>query len=130
MRHSKTTSRAARLQSALVYDPPLVMLLQRVCQHDDPQALLLKGGMKEFYRKFEAIRRHLQVQSTPFTPATLRGGGATWCIRQTQSLSLLQWKGRWTSEKSVQHYLQLNKKSAVAFAALAVPAKPCCRKPP
>eukprot|EP00971_Amphidinium_carterae_P067399 1334639-Amphidinium_carterae.1 len=122
IRHSKTTSRAARLQSALIDDAPVVALMQRVCGNDPPTSLLLRGGLKEFYRKFEAIRVHLQVASTPFTPATLRGGGATWYIRQTQSLSLLQWKGRWTSEKSVHHYLQLNL-GAVAFAALAIPVK-------
>eukprot|EP00971_Amphidinium_carterae_P143608 2845222-Amphidinium_carterae.1 len=42
IRHSKTTSRAARLQSALVDDEPLVMLLQRVCVDDEPVSLFLR----------------------------------------------------------------------------------------
>eukprot|EP00971_Amphidinium_carterae_P327124 6458298-Amphidinium_carterae.3 len=122
IRHSKTTSRAARLQSAFVDDEPLVWLLQHVCAADQHGSPLLAEGLRMFYRKFEALRCHLNLQHSPFTPATLRSGGATWYIRQTQSLSMLQWKGRWTSEKSVQHYLQLNL-GAVASAALAVPVK-------
>eukprot|EP00971_Amphidinium_carterae_P314555 6252250-Amphidinium_carterae.2 len=117
IRHSKTTSRAARLQSAFVDDDTLVLLLQGVCAHDHPRATFLAGGLRSFNQKFEALRKHLELEHSPFTPATLRSGGATWYIRRTQSLSMLQWKGRWSSERSVQHYLQLNL-GAVGFAAL------------
>eukprot|EP00971_Amphidinium_carterae_P260923 5176224-Amphidinium_carterae.1 len=38
-------------------------------------------------------------------------------IQEVQSIALLQWKGRWTTERSVQHYLQVGL-AASAMATL------------
>eukprot|EP00971_Amphidinium_carterae_P077952 1542051-Amphidinium_carterae.4 len=88
----------------------------RACERDNPGALLLKGGLKELYKKsWPFVDIYVWIHSQP------HGTFAT------QSLSLLQPKGRWSSEKSLQHYLQLNL-SATAYAALAVAVKSTIRE--
>eukprot|EP00971_Amphidinium_carterae_P165812 3286630-Amphidinium_carterae.1 len=114
---SKTSHRAARLQSVMVTDPVIVELARKLLQHDAASAPLVRGGLQELYKKFDHLRRMLNIAESPFTLGTLRGGGAVWHIQQCQSLAMLQWRGRWASERSVQHYLQLGL-AATAMAAL------------
>eukprot|EP00971_Amphidinium_carterae_P350525 6491601-Amphidinium_carterae.1 len=114
---SKTTHRAARLQSVMVTDPVVVQLAQGLLHQDAASAPLVRGGLRELQRKFNYLREALQLDGSPFTLGTLRGGGAVWHIQQCQSIAMLQWRGRWASEKSVQHYLQLGL-AATAFATL------------
>ena len=42
-----------------------------------------------------------------YTPGSLRAGGATSDYLRNQSLSRLQWRGRWQSFGTLRHYLQL-----------------------
>eukprot|EP00971_Amphidinium_carterae_P027941 550326-Amphidinium_carterae.1 len=116
---SKTMHRTARLQSVLVTDPVIVELADILLAHDAASAPLVRGGLKELHQKYEFIRRKLDLQGGPFTLGTLRGGGAVFHIQACQSIALLQWKGRWTTERSVQHYLQVG---LAASALAAVPA--------
>eukprot|EP00971_Amphidinium_carterae_P068931 1364867-Amphidinium_carterae.5 len=116
---SKTMQRTSRLQSVLVTDPVVVEMADCLLARDVPSAPLVRGGLKELYKKFEFLQEQLCIQGGPFTLGTLRGGGAVFHIQECQSLALLQWRGRWTTERSVQHYLQVG----LASAALAdVPA--------
>eukprot|EP00971_Amphidinium_carterae_P333501 6468281-Amphidinium_carterae.2 len=112
---SKTMQRTSRLQSVLVTDPVVVEMADCLLASDVPSAPLIRGGLKELHKKFEFLREQLCIQGGPFTLGTLRGGGAVFHIQACQSLALLQWKGRWTTERSVQHYLQVG----LAAAALA-----------
>eukprot|EP00971_Amphidinium_carterae_P220047 4368088-Amphidinium_carterae.1 len=104
---SKTSTRSSRLQSVLVSDSLLIGLLEGLVSVDTPSTPLLKGGHVSFTAMFEETRRMLLLHESPFTLSTLRGGGAIWNIQHCQSLAVLQWKGRWSSEKSVHHYLQV-----------------------
>eukprot|EP00971_Amphidinium_carterae_P196339 3895684-Amphidinium_carterae.1 len=114
---SKTTQRAARLQSVMVTDPIVVDLASCLLHHDAASAPLVRGGLRELHKKFAYLREALNLAVSPFTLGTLRGGGAIWHIQQSQSLAMLQWRGRWASERSVQHYLQLGL-AATALASL------------
>eukprot|EP00971_Amphidinium_carterae_P091418 1809874-Amphidinium_carterae.1 len=105
--HSKTSTRSSRLQSVLVADSLVIDLLHALVGSDASSAPLLKGGHVAFVSMFDQARKALLLEDSPFTLSTLRGGGAIWQIQFCQSLAVLQWKGRWSSEKSVQHYLQV-----------------------
>eukprot|EP00971_Amphidinium_carterae_P312260 6206521-Amphidinium_carterae.1 len=102
---SKTMARTSRLQSVLVSDPVVVDLANTLLAEDAASA-----------------PERLHIKNSPFTLGTLRGGGAVHHIQQCQSIALLQWKGRWTTERSVQHYLQVGL-AATALAAISPHAK-------
>eukprot|EP00971_Amphidinium_carterae_P064672 1281609-Amphidinium_carterae.1 len=91
----------------MVTDPTVVSLASCLLGQDASSAPLVRGGLRELHRKFDYLRAALHLERSPFTLSTLRGGGAVWHIQQCQSLAMLQWRGRWASERSVQHYLQL-----------------------
>ena len=40
------------------------------------------------------------------TPAVLRGSGATFMYLLTEDLPRIQWRGRWSQIKTVEHYVQ------------------------
>ena len=46
------------------------------------------------------------VQPTGLTPAGLRAGCATHLFICTQDIALVKWRGRWQSDKTLEHYLQ------------------------
>ena len=49
----------------------------------------------------------LGVKACNFTPASLRPGGATMYFSRGVQISTLRFMGRWTAEKSLEHYIQL-----------------------
>eukprot|EP00971_Amphidinium_carterae_P091082 1802845-Amphidinium_carterae.1 len=103
---SKTSTRAARLQSTMVTDVNVIALAQGLLCDDLPSRLVIAGGLPELSRKYGKLTAVLGLKKG-FTLGTLRGGGAVRCLKQHKSLSLLQWLGRWSSERSTHHYLQL-----------------------
>ena len=46
------------------------------------------------------------VDGTGITPASHRGGGATWFFQETGSLELTKWRGRWQQTRTLEVYLQ------------------------
>eukprot|EP00971_Amphidinium_carterae_P332387 6466527-Amphidinium_carterae.1 len=119
---SKTSTRSSRIQSVLITDTLVTQLAETLLCADSSSAPLLRGGHRAFVKAFEDARRHLLLEGSPFTLSTLRGGGAVWQIHHCQSIALLQWKGRWSSEKSVQHYLQIGL-AATSLSQLSRDAK-------
>eukprot|EP00971_Amphidinium_carterae_P203742 4043333-Amphidinium_carterae.1 len=119
---SKTSTRGPRIQSVLISDPLVVRLTQAVIGHDSPNTPLIKGGLRVVMPLYEQVRRHLSLQHSAFTLATMRGGGAIHHLQSCQSIAYLQWLGRWSSEKSVSHYLQLGL-AASAMTSIPVAAR-------
>eukprot|EP00971_Amphidinium_carterae_P339536 6477397-Amphidinium_carterae.1 len=103
---SKTSTRASRLQSTMITDVNVIALAQGLLCDDSPSRLLISGGLPELSRKYAKLTTILDLKKG-FSLGTLRGGGAVRCLKQHKSLSLLQWLGRWSSERSTHHYLQL-----------------------
>eukprot|EP00971_Amphidinium_carterae_P336743 6473269-Amphidinium_carterae.1 len=97
---SKTTHRTGRMQSVLVTDPVVVELADCLLAHDAASAPLVRGGLKELQKKYDFLRDCLNLRDSPFTLGCLRGGGAIHQIQTSQSLALLQWRGRWSTERS------------------------------
>ena len=62
---------------------------------------------REFSDRFKQIMKELEVVDCKFTPASLRPGGATHYYGQGISIGTLRFMGRWTVEKSLEHYIQL-----------------------
>ena len=62
---------------------------------------------REFGRRFKQIMSELGVEACGFTPGSLRPGGATMYYNLNVPISTLRFMGRWTVEKSLEHYIQL-----------------------
>ena len=78
-----------------------------------------------FVRMFKQITTELDITSCGFSPASLRPGGATMFFSRGTSIPVLRFMGRWTVEKSLEHYIQqamatqiLNKLSPTAISRL------------
>eukprot|EP00971_Amphidinium_carterae_P329338 6461706-Amphidinium_carterae.1 len=66
----------------------------------------MPGGLTQFTKRFYQCKEFLGVASSPWSPASLRGGGAVEYARSTQNIAYLQWKGRWSNPCTMVHYLQ------------------------
>lgn len=60
-----------------------------------------------FANMMKQIMRELGVDACNFTPASLRPGGATMYYSAGISVSTLRFMGRWSVERSLEHYIQL-----------------------
>lgn len=70
---------------------------------------LLPGGAGAFRRLWDSALEDLRVPHTSMdglTPASLRAGGATHLFANTQDIGLVKWRGRWTSDRTLETYLQ------------------------
>jgi hypothetical protein len=72
---TKTSTRAAQIQSVVLTDPLILELASLVFGALPGRNLLCPGGKKGFDKRCPAVARHLKVGHL-FSPACLRGGGA------------------------------------------------------
>ena len=119
---AKTRHRAARVQSVLIEDP-LALAVLRGCLADvrDTEPLLPGGGL-DLRVRFERILTSLNLGNLPYTPASLRPGGALFLFGQRHSLMEVMFRGRWDNVRTLQHYLQ------EGFAGLALHRVPRARQ--
>ena len=82
-----------------------------------PDTSCVRGGIKGLTLRFEYLKGVLGIPTAPFTLGSIRGGGAVWHYCNLQSLGLLQFRGRWKSAASMNHYIQVGTCS-LAFAQL------------
>lgn len=68
--------------------------------------LLWTATASRFSRFFKQLTFELGVQDCGFTPGSLRPGGATMLYGRGWNISQLRFAGRWTAEKSLEHYIQ------------------------
>lgn len=68
--------------------------------------LLWTSTASRFAKLFKQLACELGVQDCNFTPGSLRPGGATMLYGRGLSISQLRFIGRWTAEKSLEHYIQ------------------------
>lgn len=93
-------------QFVLVKNPCTVQRLRDVVEERNDCALW-KGGRILFSRMFKQVCKELRISECRFTPASLRPGGATMYYGRGIPISTLRFMGRWTVEKSLEHYIQL-----------------------
>lgn len=68
--------------------------------------LLWAGSANRFSKLFKQLASELWLEDCNFTPGSLRPGGATMMYGRGLSISQLRFAGRWTAEKSLEHYIQ------------------------
>jgi len=102
---TKTASRGARLQSAVIRDKPLLRALTLVCGGLPANVAICPGGVRGFTQRFDLLARALRIDDL-FSPGGLRGGGAIHFFAHTPNLGELQFAGRWEASSSLRHYLQ------------------------
>eukprot|EP00971_Amphidinium_carterae_P346744 6488398-Amphidinium_carterae.3 len=103
---TKTSNRGSKLQSVLIEDELILEFVDNLLGAVAPNTLLVAGGLPLLSKRFDALKRVLSLSSSPFSLASLRGGGAVHYMRTIGNVSWLQYRGRWESAKSMGHYLQ------------------------
>ena len=107
--------RAARIQSVHVADALLATLGMRCVGRLPPTTRLCPGG-------FQALLSAVGLCASPYTPASLRRGGAVADVLRGCSLTFIMFHGRWAAVKTTTHYLQSGLAAHVA-ATLPTPAR-------
>ena len=75
-----------------------------------PHEALFCGGPSAFRRRWDAVFARLGIPTSQrqkgATPAVLRGSGATHLYLTSEDLAKVQWRGRWSQIRTVEHYVQ------------------------
>ena len=104
------TSRFARRQHCKIDEVPTLRFIEKVYSDLPPDEPLFPGGMAAYRRRWNLILARLDIPFTQHrkgaTPAVLRGSGATHLYLQCEDLCRVQWRGRWSQLKTVEHYIQ------------------------
>eukprot|EP00971_Amphidinium_carterae_P352884 6492761-Amphidinium_carterae.3 len=114
---TKTSTRTVKVQSVLIKDAPLIGFLQSVFAADHERVLLSPGGAVGLQRKFLSLRTLVGIQNAPWTLASVRGGGCVHFALHSNDMDYLQWKGRWSTQRSMRHYMQMGL-GAASFSSL------------
>ena len=104
------TVRFARRQRSRLEDPTVLAFVEQHFGHLPLQDRLFRGSMHTYSRQWNAIMSRLGVPHTlaekGATPGVLRGSGATFLYWETEDISLVAWRGRWSKIKTVEFDLQ------------------------
>ncbi len=104
------TARFARRQHCKIDDRQTLLYVQAVIGKLPPSEAVFPGSPHAYRRLWNLILSHLQIPSTQrdrgATPGVLRGSGATHMYLECEDLSRVQWRGRWSQLRTVEHYVQ------------------------
>ena len=104
------TSRFARRRHCKIDDPVVLQFVSKVFGPLQPTECLFAGGHSAFRRRWDAALSRLGIPSSQrdrgATPAVLRGSGATHLYLTSEDLAKVQWRGRWSQLKTVEHYVE------------------------
>lgn len=104
------TSRFARRQHVRVDDRSTQFLSWCIFGQLPLEQRLFPASLAVFRRQWNSILDRLEVprrqSERGATPGVLRGSGATHEYLQSGSISQIQWKGRWSQLKTLEHYIQ------------------------
>ena len=78
----------------------------RSLQLQNSDERIWESSPQQFGRLFKQVAKELGIGRCRFTPASLRPGGATMYFGKGISIPVLRFMGRWTVEKSLEHYIQ------------------------
>ena len=112
LKEPKTRFRQARHQSVRIDQPDLLRLIDSVFGSLRPHEKLWPWSGQTLRNRFRAICKaiHLPTERAPGRPhlelASLRAGGATWLMLQTEDAELTRRRGRWLSSKIAEIYIQ------------------------
>eukprot|EP00438_Fugacium_kawagutii_P011070 Skav217204 [mRNA] locus=scaffold3544:98164:102639:+ [translate_table: standard] len=80
---------------------------------ENSTSFLWTDSQARFSQMFKQLCNELHLSDCRFTPASLRPGGATLYYGMGIPISTLRFMGRWTVEKSLEHYIQLAMSSQI-----------------
>ena len=109
IRAPKTRGRSARHQAARIDPSDIVRLLAVVFGPLSPGAKLWPFSDGVLRRRLRAILQRLCLvddAGPAFDLASLRPGGATWLLQETENAEMVRRRGRWLSGRVMEIYLQ------------------------
>ena len=102
----KNRRQFGEFQFVLLRHPNAFSWLAKIHQEGSDKPIW-NGSSREFSDKFRQMMKELGLSGLGFTPGSLRAGGATMFFNRNTPISSLRFMGRWTAEKSLEHYIQL-----------------------
>ena len=129
IRFPKTRGRGAKHQSARVDPSDRVKLISCVFKDELPEAPLWPMSAGTLRKRFTCVLGELGLRTKAvgdqrrFELASLRAGGATWLLAQTESPDFLRRHGRWTAIRTMEIYLHgdLPQEITVATSLASLP---------
>eukprot|EP00435_Cladocopium_sp_Y103_P006820 s1974_g2.t1 len=112
IKEPKTRFRAARHQAGKLEQPDLIEVVRIGLGHLQQHEKLWPASGATLRNRLVKILEKLKLPSKagqspkPLSLASLRPGGATWLIAQTESAELVKRRGRWVSYRVMECYLQ------------------------
>ena len=109
---AKTRFSAARHQCAKLDAPDLAKLVILAFGHLLPNEKLWPQSNQTFRNRFRLLQSAVGLPTTitrncrPLDLGSLRPGGATWLLQVTENAELVRRRGRWTTTKVLEVYLQ------------------------
>lgn len=109
---AKTRFSAARHQCAKIDAPDLMVVISLAFKKLLPNEHLWPWSSQTFRNRFKTLLTSLDIPTTvvngcrPLDPGSLRPGGATWLLQATENSEMVRRRGRWTSTKVLEIYLQ------------------------
>ena len=104
------TARFARRQHSRVDDAGIISVATALYFNLDKDAKLFPGSMSVFRRQWNMVMGRLGIPHSQSehgaTPGVLRGSGATFLYQQTENLTWVAWRGRWSRLRTLEYYLQ------------------------
>lgn len=93
-------------QFVTLLNPSSIAWIREALKDATPDQPLWKKKAGRFGQLFKQLTQELGVGDCRFTPGSLRPGGATLFFGQGLPINMLRFLGRWTVEKSLEHYIQ------------------------
>ena len=104
------TARLARRQHVRLDDASLLMLLRCLSFDWDLSARLFPASPAVFRRQWNALFDQLGIPRRQtergVTPGVLRGSCATHSYIEYEGIPAIQWRGRWSRQKTLEYYIQ------------------------
>ena len=112
IRQPKTRGRSARHQAARIDQADVIQFLTRMYGRADSAEPLWPYSASTLRKRFSQLLGALRLPvkrcdgHRPFDLGSLRPGGATWLLHQTEQPELVRRRGRWLSARTMEIYLQ------------------------
>ena len=110
LRDPKMRRISARREHVRVEEPLLLELLEVWLPRLKPEQRLFPMKPENMRKYHDALVTFFGIPAADgrgLTPASHRGGGATWTFEQTGDLELTRWRGRWAStSRTLEVYIQ------------------------
>eukprot|EP00438_Fugacium_kawagutii_P018276 Skav222987 [mRNA] locus=scaffold1827:175588:176523:- [translate_table: standard] len=104
------TARFARRQHGRIDDTDMIWIAERLFFSLDLDEKLYPGSISSFRKQWDAIMSRLGIpcrqSDRGATPGVLRGSGATFLYSNSEDISWVAWRGRWSRVRTLEYYLQ------------------------